>query len=233
MSLKDPLSELNVPMVNKSEYLTYSSKGEKLLSIYGRIASQGFEEKISGQNNSVYNEFDLKNFKTTVQDLFKRNDIKYVLDYGCGFSNWSNLNFSDKGESAIQFFALEEVFYYEPARNLDQRKPVDCVLSFSVLEHVFVSDIPAVLRDIFSLATKLVLINIACYESNAVLPNGENTHVTVRHPAWWKGMVDCISTEFPELEVALLTSVEYGKAHIFPVFSDLSRHQDKNFAIQY
>ena len=28
-------------------------------------------------------------------------------------------------------------------------------------------------------------INVACYNAAALLPNGENAHVTVRAPSWW------------------------------------------------
>ncbi len=48
------------------------------------------------------------------------------------------------------------------------------------------SDVPAVLRDILSLADRLVVLNVACYKANALLPNGENAYITARHPFWWK-----------------------------------------------
>ena len=57
---------------------------------------------------------------------------------------------------------------------------------FDVLEHIFISDIPYVIHDVFSYSKKLVIINVACYEASALLPNGENTHITVRPPLWWK-----------------------------------------------
>ena len=36
--------------------------------------------------------------------------------------------------------------------------------------------------------------------SRALLPNRENAHVTVRDHTWWKGFLDCISMEYPDIK---------------------------------
>ena len=38
--------------------------------------------------------------------------------------------------SAIDFFGLKKVYRYEPAREIDERTSVDCVVCFDVLEHI-------------------------------------------------------------------------------------------------
>ena len=45
---------------------------------------------------------------------------------------------------------------------------------------IFISDIPTVLRDMFSYAKSLILINVACFPAAAKLPNGENAHCTLK-----------------------------------------------------
>ena len=45
----------------------------------------------------------------------------------------------------------------------------DAVTCCDVLERIFVSDVPAVLRDILSLADRLAGLNVACYKANALL----------------------------------------------------------------
>ena len=71
----------------------------------------------------------------------------------------------------------------------DEKRSVDCMVSFDVLEHVFISNVATTIRDMLSYATKLAIINVACYSARALLPNGENEHVTVRRPLWWEGML--------------------------------------------
>ena len=56
------------------------------------------------------------------------------------------------------------------------------VLCFDVLEHIFINDIPWVLKELFENAKQCVIINVAFYKAAALLPNGENAHITVRPP---------------------------------------------------
>jgi hypothetical protein len=48
-----------------------------------------------------------------------------------------------------------------------------------------------------------------------MLPNGENAHITVRDPMWWKGMLDSISIDFPCVNILLLCSPTYGSVQVF------------------
>jgi hypothetical protein len=155
-----------------------------------------------------------------------------VLDYGCGGSDWLASGFDVVSNlSAIQYFNLQKTYRYEPARNIDERQRVDCVVSFDVLEHIFVSDVPCVLRDMFSYAAKLIVLNVACYPAAAKLPNGENAHVTVRHPIWWKGMVDSISIEYPNTSVCLICSLEWRKSKAFPVWNANMWQESSTFVV--
>ena len=120
--------------------------------------------------------------------------------------------------SAKEYFGLEKCYRYEPARDIDERQKVDCVISFDVLEHIFVADVSNVIDEIFSYATKLVVLNIACYEAAALLPNGENAHITVRDPHWWKAQVDQIALRYPDISVLLITSPGYLKSEAFPIY---------------
>ena len=215
--------------------MQYSQKGLELISMYKEMSEKGYKLKSGGtiESGAVYSDFELSKVKDKVKDIFTRYKIKTVLDYGSGGSNWGTKGFTEEGKTATEHFNVDKVFYFEPARNLDERAKADCVISFDVLEHIFVSDIPKVLSDMFSYASKLVVLNVACYQANALLPNGENAHVTVRHPWWWKGMVDNVAMDFPEIEVCLLTSIGYDKVHSFPIFAEHHRHNDKRYAIDY
>lgn len=210
----------------------FSKKGQKLLDMYASMAADGYATQSGDYVESAFNDFELIKFKHAVLADFRHFGIKSVLDYGCGGSNWEAAGF-DGTQSAKSFFGLDEVCLYEPARGMDERKSVDAVVCFDVLEHIFVSDVPAVLRDMMSCAKKLLVINVACYKANALLPNGENAHITARHPIWWKGVLDCLCPEFPDLSINLISSEAYNKASRFPIFSDNQRQADTLFDIGY
>lgn len=211
---------------------TFSPKGLQLIDMYRNMAEHGYETRSGRKIDAAYNDFELVKFRHIVKTQFDKSKIKTVLDYGCGGSDWDEMPIFD-GVSAREHFKLKQVKRYEPARNLDERCMSDAVVCFDVLEHIFVSDVPAVLRDILSHAKKLAVINVACYEASALLPNGENAHVTVRHPFWWKGMLDALCPEFPHVTTFLICSTAYNKAETFPIFSDKKRQSDQKFVVGY
>lgn len=205
-----------------------SIKGQQLIEQYKLMAKSGYSRTDGSQVVSAYNSFELKKASTYVKNIFDEVGVKTVLDYGCGGTNWHETGFIDD-KSAVDFFALSDAFHYEPARNIDERQKADCVISFDVLEHVFISDVKAVLTEMFSHAKKLVVLNVACYEAAALLPNGENAHITVRLPNWWKGALDILSTDFPDIKVCLLCSETYSKMSGFPLFSHSQWLNSPNF----
>lgn len=198
------------------EKFKLSSNGQKLINLYETMANEGYDRTDGVFVETAFSDFELKKFRKQVLPYFIEYEIKSVLDYGGGGSDWGKEGFDQESKkSAIDFFFLDEVLTYEPARNIDQRQQSDCVICMDVLEHVFVLDVPSVLRDICSYADSLVVINIGCYEASATLPNGENAHITIRDPLWWKGMLDSISIEFPELNILLLCAPTYMTCQMF------------------
>ena len=126
---------------------------------------------------------------------------------------------------------VETVSKYEPARDLDERKKSACVVCCDVLEHIFILDAPAVIRDICSYAERLEVLNVACYKSAATLPNKENAHITVRDPMWWKGMLDTISVEFPSLNILLICSTSFTGYQKFEIWDANEWASSDTFAI--
>ncbi len=170
--------------------LKFSKKGQELIELYERMAMEGYDRTDQQRVDAAFSDFELRAYREQVRPIFNEHSISTVLDYGCGGSDWRSSGFDEtSGQSAMEYFKLQDAYRYEPARDIDERQQVDCVVSFDVLEHIFVSDVTCVLRDIFSYASKLIVLNIACYPAAAKLPNGENAHITVRHPLWWKGGV--------------------------------------------
>ncbi|MBN2644187.1 MAG: hypothetical protein JXR59_01790 [Desulfuromonadaceae bacterium] len=212
----------------------FSNKGRKLISMYATMAKEGYERVDHSKVQDAFNDFELKSYRENIRAIFQQQDIKTALDYGCGGADWRACGFDPaSGQSAIDYFHLEQAYRYEPARDLDERRLVDCVISFDVLEHIFIADVPVVLRDMFSYARKLLLLNVACYPAAAKLPNGENAHVTVRDPLWWKGMLDCISVDYPCVGVYLMCSTGWCDSTAYPLWSAEMWQQEATFVINF
>ena len=196
------------------------------------MVREGYERIDQVKVDVAFSDFELRPYRPHIRKILTDHGVSSVLDYGCGGSDWRAEGFDDaSGQSALEYFKLKNAYRYEPARGLDERRPVDCVISFDMLEHIFVADVPAVLRDMFSYATKIMVINVACYPAAAKLPNGENAHVTVRHPIWWKGMVDSLCVEYPHVVVYLICSTGWRKSNSFPQWSANKWLESKTFVI--
>ena len=195
-----------------------SDNQKRLTELYGRMAREGYATVDGQQVVNAFNDMEIHAFRELVKPIFVTAEAKTLLDYGCGGSDYEAPGF-DGDLSARQYFGLDEVFRYEPARGLDQRRKADVVVCFDVLEHIFIADVAEVVRELFSLAGRLVVANVACYSARAMLPNGENAHVTVRDPMWWKGMFDAISPDFPEVCVLLMCSTGWRQVQLFDIWS--------------
>ena len=200
--------------------LKLSKKGTDLIKYYKRMAKEGYDRIDGIKVQSAYNDFELQKFRNVVKHNMQKEEIKTVLDYGGGGSDWDAINFDPvTGKSAKNFFDLEEVNTFEPARSLLKKVKSDCVVCVDVLEHIFVADIATVVKDLFKLSKKLLVINVACYKAAALLPNGENAHVTVRNPHWWKGVVDTIALDYKDVEVMLICSTTFSSGIILCRFT--------------
>ena len=200
-----------------------SRKGKDLIQLYSQMANQGYQRDDGIKVDVAFADFESRRFRSHIKEVFEAHRVKSVLDYGCGGSDWVSPGFDPvTQESAIEYYGLNDVYRYEPARGIDERSTAiaDCVISFDVLEHIFVSDVPKVIDDIFKTARSVIILNVACYPAHARLPNGENAHITVRPPAWWKGQVDAVASRYPEITVYLACSSSYGEIRYFHPFSE-------------
>ena len=201
------------------EEMKLSKKGNDLIKLYEDMATKGIDRVDGTRKEKVYNDFQLRKFRNICKHQISNKKIKTVLDYGGGGSDWDAPAY-DPGtnQSAKQFFQIERVHTFEPARGLMEKKKADCVVCMDVLEHIFIEDIPKVVSELFSLSKKLLVVNVACYKAAALLPNGENAHITVRAADWWKGVFDVISSNYKDIEVFLICSNTFSSGVIFKSF---------------
>ena len=210
--------------MNKNPY-PKSYKYDELIQIYSDIAIDGSYKKDGTflAPSQVFGMSGQVKFKEILKTLFTKYNIKSLLDYGAGQGSWDKK--VDNNQSLKNYLNLDTVNYFEPARQLDKKIISECVVSFDVLEHVFISDIPWVIYDIFSYSSKLVIINAACYPAGKLLPNKENVHITVRKPFWWKGMIDGVANFFPNINYVVLASKTPKDVTIY---EDVSREEYLN-----
>lgn len=210
-----------------------SIQGQVLLEFYKQMAGQGYKRTTGEKIDVAFSDFEIRKFRNVVKPFMYENQVQSVLDYGSGGSDWHAGGFEpESGQSALEFFGLKSVSNYEPARIRDSLQKADCVTCIDVLEHIFITDLPKVLTQIFETASKCIVLNIACYPAGALLPNGENAHITVRHPQWWKGTIDSVAINFPEIETLLICSETYTSGVIFEHWNSRKWHDSPEFVIQ-
>jgi hypothetical protein len=121
--------------------------------------------------------------KQNIREFISAKKCDTILDYGCG-----------KG---IQYFTENihnDYFYgimpslYDPAVERFSKLPegsFDAVICTDVLEHIEEDDVNIVLAEIYSKANKLVYLGICNSPADSFLPDGRNSHITMKHIDWW------------------------------------------------
>lgn len=106
------------------------------------------------------------------------NNIKRVLDYGCG-----------KGR--LSLFLPIEVSNYDPGipEWCVNPKPEDYLLCTDVLEHVEPDYIENVIEHLVSKFKKKAYLIIALGPSRVILPSGRNAHLIIKSAEWWIKLV--------------------------------------------
>ena len=122
----------------------------------------------------------------------------------CGNENvfWDPGETGAGGEwpSVMDYWDVDEVVCYDPCYPPFSKYPggkFDGVISTDVLEHCPEEDIPWIIDEIFSFATRFVFANVACYPARKRLPTGENAHCTIQPVEWWKHLIEGIAASYP------------------------------------
>lgn len=121
--------------------------------------------------------------KKQVKAMLETCQAKTMLDYGIS----SGTQYT-KG-LLHEFLELDSYQGYDPAVEKYSEKPTkqfDAVLCYDVLEHIPEASIDYVLEDIFKYPTKLAMFKMGLGKAIAVLPSGENAHITIRKLDWWR-----------------------------------------------
>jgi hypothetical protein len=140
-----------------------------------------------------------------VKAMVEQYGARTILDYGSGKGRqYEPMEISDDDGRVFNdlqsYWGVESIHCYDPGFAKFSRLPegkFDGVISTDVLEHCPEEDMPWILEEIFSYASRFVFANVACYPASKQLPTGENAHCTVRDAAWWKDLIGRIAARHP------------------------------------
>ncbi len=208
------------------------------IEYYKKMHLEGYN-LIDGRKRSPQDAYDGKStliYATLIKEIIKKNNIKNILDYGCGkafyYENKTNL-YDINNQSLKQLWQVDIDLYdpcYEDRSNIEENKKYDLVLCIDVLEHIPQIDIDWVLNRLISKANKYLFINVACYPAIALLPNGENAHINLNNPDWWHKKILKLkkNNKFCKI-ICICTLKENGEVKYFPLQYDdkLSNYNTK------
>lgn len=119
--------------------------------------------------------------------LVIKHKIKHpkVLEYGSGRRTLRNAM-----QLAMPHVDLTE---YDPGVAGIDRVPTgeyDIVVCTDVMEHVELQYVDATLKRLLQYTRYTTIFNICCTPSKSLLPNGQNAHITVQEPKWWRERIE-------------------------------------------
>lgn len=118
-----------------------------------------------------------------ISQLIKDFNATSLLDFGCG----KGYQYT-REKIHLKHFNNILPALYDPAVKEYSKMPdnkFDGVICCDVMEHVPEEAVNEVLQQIYSKANKFVFIAASNIPAYAVLPNGENAHVTLKSCDWW------------------------------------------------
>ena len=196
------------------------------LRYYKKMHIDGYN-LIDGRKREPNNAYDGKStiiFAPLVKNIIKQNNIKSMLDYGCGkgFYYENAVNISGINNKNLREFWDINIDIYDPCYEkhdyLDEKKSYDLVICIDVLEHIPAIDIDWVLDNIFNKSKKYVFINVACYPAIALLPNGKNAHININSPKWWHKKIFSLKQKYQSLKIICVCSLkEKGELKYLPL----------------
>ncbi len=142
-----------------------------------------------------------------IRQLILATGARSILDYGAG----KGLQYKPQkvkvdgtyvADGIAEYWDVDEVRCYDPGHAPFAQLPkgsFDGVICTDVLEHCAEEDLPWIVAELFGYARRFVYANVACFAARKMLPNGDNAHVTVRPPQWWRDLFETCAAAHPAL----------------------------------
>jgi hypothetical protein len=183
-----------------------SPRYRELIALYSQMHSDG--ERIRCRSaEETFPGVSLRHQAARIKKLIDATGAGIVLDYGSGkgyLYDVPDFKIDGVGQwpGIIDYWDVDEVVCYDPAYPPFSKLPegkFDGVICVDVLEHCPQEDVPWIVDEIFSYASRFVFANIACYPSPNLLPTGENSHCTTNSSGWWRQLLAATAGKYPEV----------------------------------
>ena len=125
-------------------------------------------------------------FRNKITEIAKENNVKTILDYGCGKGGLVKL--LSKDYEAYGYDPYVEEFSLLPIT-----KP-DMVVSTDFLEHVEEKEIDQTIAYLEMLQPKVQFHAISNRKASQILPDGKNAHRIVKPAEWWEKRLSQLGT---------------------------------------
>lgn len=170
-----------------------SPRYQQLLDLYRQLHLHG-DPAAAHQSHETFDGRSLAPQAPRIKRLINQTGARRILDYGSGKGvQYDPRRFVVEGDGewdgVLDYWGVDEVVCFDPAYPPYSRVPqgsFDGVIATDVLEHCPEEDVDWIVGEMFSFATRFVYATVACYPARKRLPNGENTHCTIRPPQWWE-----------------------------------------------
>ena len=199
-------------MLNKQPSKEYI----KNINYYKKMHLEGYTLIDGRKRNPVdaYNGKSTLIYAKLIKEIIEKNNIKTMLDYGCGKGFYYDNSFNSNGLNvkSLRNYWNINIDLYDPCYDrysvLNHKKKFDLTICIDVLEHIPTSDIDWVLQEIFGKTKKYVFLNIACYPAIALLPNNENAHININSPQWWHQKILDFKKNLNEIKIICICSIK-------------------------
>lgn len=180
----------------------------ELLDQYQQIHDDAVSSATT-QNARVFNGRSLKRNLAPVAGLVKEFSPATILDYGAGrgalYEAYGDEPLTSRYRSQPAWGGAKVICYDPgyPAFAEPFQGKAEGVISTDVVEHIWSDDVPWVVDEMFSHASKFVYVVAAAYPAKKILPNGENAHCTTEPAIWWRTVFETVSRRYPEIDWTL------------------------------
>lgn len=137
----------------------------------------------------------LMRYRKPIAKLVEQHDaLGRLLDYGCGRGlQYLGERVHERWTSGGETASLPQCYDIGiPALATKPEGVFEGVICVDVLEHIPPADVQTVLQELFAYTESgigFLFLAIACRPAKKSFSNGENLHLTIQPPSWWRDQI--------------------------------------------
>ena len=124
----------------------------------------------------------LRKYVNDISQIIREIETGSILDYGCG----KGLQYTE--DRLHKPWGIMPTLFDPAVSGIDElpEGQFDGVICTGVLEHIPQDELQAAIDNLSRYARKWAFLAIGISPAHKTLPNGQNAHVIVKPPEWWK-----------------------------------------------